>query len=95
MSGMQWHRLSNGNAACGAEPQKVRATWKTPIPFLSEDGTDSNVNVSIDTSVFARWSSVSEYRPKNLAAWAKCKKIDIASLKDSVLADDPNTAAPD
>jgi uncharacterized protein (DUF2235 family) len=64
-------------------------------PVGREDGTHSNVNVSIDNSVFARWNNVPEYSPRNLAAWAKRKKIDIASLKDSVLADDPNTAAPD
>jgi hypothetical protein len=35
MSGMQWHRLSNGNAACGPSRKKFGATSKTPIPFLS------------------------------------------------------------
>ena len=36
----------------------------------SDSGTDSNVNETIDASVFARWNNNPNYRPQNLAEWA-------------------------
>jgi uncharacterized protein (DUF2235 family) len=64
-------------------------------PIRASDGTNSNVNETIDGSVFARWNHVAEYKPRNLADWAKRHRVDIARLKNSVLADDPKIAAPD
>ena len=60
-----------------------------------DDGTDSNVNETIDASVFARWNNNPNYRPQNLAEWARRYQVDISSLTSSVLANTPNVAAPD
>jgi uncharacterized protein (DUF2235 family) len=65
------------------------------LPIEREDGTHSNVNETIDASVFDRWCKVPEYRPPNLVDWANRHKVDIATLDKSVRADDPRTAAPD
>jgi hypothetical protein len=64
----------------------------TPI---RNDGTHTNVNETIDQSVFERWRAVPTYRPPNLADWAARKKVDPAKLSNSVRADDPAVAAPD
>jgi uncharacterized protein (DUF2235 family) len=64
-----------------------------PIP--TDGGTDSNVNETIDASVFARWNGNPDYRPPNLAEWAARHQVDIAQLNGSVLADAPDVAAPD
>jgi Uncharacterized alpha/beta hydrolase domain (DUF2235) len=60
-----------------------------------QGGTESNVNETIDVSVFARWNANGTYRPSNLADWAARYGVDIARLTNSVLADNPATAAPD
>jgi hypothetical protein len=60
-----------------------------------QGGTESNVNETIDASVFARWNANGDYRPANLVDWAQRHGVDIARLTNSVVADDPNTAAPD
>jgi uncharacterized protein (DUF2235 family) len=64
-------------------------------PTQTADGTDSNVNETIDASVFARWSANPGYRPRNLANWASSYGVDISRLAGSVLADQPNEPAPD
>lgn len=64
-------------------------------PLVREDGTHSNVNETIDRSVFERWRAVPSYRPPNLADWAGRKKVDPAKLTNSVCADDPSISAPD
>ncbi len=64
-------------------------------PTPAEDGTDSNVNETIDASVFARWNSDQNYRPPNLADWAERYRVDISRLAGSVLANAPGVAAPD
>jgi uncharacterized protein (DUF2235 family) len=64
-------------------------------PTQVENGTESNVNETIDASVFARWNHDMTYRPPNLADWAARHNVDIASLTSSVLADRPGEAAPD
>jgi hypothetical protein len=45
--------------------------------------------------VFTRWNADGNYRPANLVDWAQRYGVDIARLTNSVIADDPNTAAPD
>ncbi|MBX9825349.1 MAG: DUF2235 domain-containing protein [Xanthobacteraceae bacterium] len=64
-------------------------------PEAREGGTHTNVNETIDGSVFERWRSRSDYRPPNLADWAKRKTVDPTKLKGSVRADNPSAAAPD
>jgi hypothetical protein len=64
-------------------------------PKKSNDGIHSNVNETIDASVFDRWRNVPEYRPSNLLNWAKRHNANIATLDKSVRADDPQIAAPD
>jgi hypothetical protein len=64
-------------------------------PDMREDGTHTNVNETIDQSVFERWRTVPAYRPLNLTEWATRKKVDPAKLTSSVRADDPAVVAPD
>jgi hypothetical protein len=64
-------------------------------PRETSDGTHTNVNETIDSSVFDRWRSLPLYRPRNLANWAERYKVDIAKLDKSVRADAPQIAAPD
>ncbi len=64
-------------------------------PTPAEDGTNSNVNETIDASVFARWNNDASYRPPNLANWAARYNVQIASLTNSVLANAPGSPAPD
>ena len=64
-------------------------------PQQVQDGTNSNVNETIDASVFARWNADTNYRPPNLADWAARHHVDISDLTTSVLADTPATQAPD
>ncbi|KST61682.1 hypothetical protein AO398_00345 [Methylobacterium sp. GXS13] len=63
-------------------------------PEVREDGSHTNVNETIDVTVFDRWRADPGYRPENLAAWAERKKVDPAQIRTSVRADDPTAAAP-
>jgi uncharacterized protein (DUF2235 family) len=65
-----------------------------PDPEIREDGTHENVNETIDRSVFERWRAMSTYRPPNLVNWASRKKVDPATLTDSVSATAPQVIAP-
>jgi uncharacterized protein (DUF2235 family) len=64
-------------------------------PEVRDDGTHTNINETIDASVFERWRVDPTYRPANLAEWARRKKVDPAQLKTSVRADDPRVDVPD
>jgi hypothetical protein len=64
-------------------------------PRETEDGTHSNVNETIDASVFDRYGADSNYRPPNMVDWAKRHQINPATLNSSVKADEPKTAVPD
>ncbi len=64
-------------------------------PDVQENGTHTNVNETIDKSVFDRWRADMAYRPKNLAEWAERKKVDPAKFVNSVLADDPKVTVAD
>ena len=64
-------------------------------PRETDNGTHSNVNETIDGSVFDRWRRVTEYRPPNLIDWAARNEVDIAKLNNSVLAHTPSVAVPD
>jgi uncharacterized protein (DUF2235 family) len=77
---------------------KVHRPYFRPIgadPEVRDDGTHTNVNETIDKSVFDRWRTVPTYRPRNLMEWATRKKVDPAKLTNSVRADDPSVSAPD
>jgi uncharacterized protein (DUF2235 family) len=66
-----------------------------PEPDVRENGTHTNVNETIDVSVFQRWRADPEYRPRNLVEWAQRRKVDPAQLQTSVRADDPRVSVPD
>jgi hypothetical protein len=66
-----------------------------PEPDVRENGTHTNVNETIDASVFERWRADPTYRPRNLVEWAQRKKIEPAQLQTSVRANDPSVAVPD
>ena len=63
-------------------------------PEQRPDGSHTNVNETVDTSVFDRWRADPEYRPKNLIEWAERKKVDPAQVRSSVRADNPAVAVP-
>lgn len=64
-------------------------------PRVGADGTHSNVNETIDATVFDRWRQVPNYRPPNLAEWASRYNVKIENLDKAVRADNPTVAAPD
>jgi hypothetical protein len=65
-------------------------------PHVRENGdTDTNVNETIDASVFERWRADPTYRPINLAEWAQRKKVDPSQLQTSVRANDPRVSVPE
>jgi hypothetical protein len=66
-----------------------------PEPDVRENGTHTNVNETIDVSVFQRWRADAKYRPRNLVEWAQRRKVDPAQLQTSVRADDPRISVPD
>jgi uncharacterized protein (DUF2235 family) len=65
--------------------QLNRRYWR-PIgrhPIRTDDGKDSwsvSVNETIDRSVFARWRADRQYRPKNLADWARRDGVDPSAV---------------
>lgn len=78
-----------------ASPPYFRPIGAPPTPVEGGAGDNHTVNETIDASVFARWNGNAGYRPPNLAAWAVRHGVDVARLNSSVLADDPNSPAPD
>jgi hypothetical protein len=62
------------------------------VPPASEGPGVSNINETIDSSVFARRQTDKTYRPPALASWAKTKNVDLDRIKGSVRADDPAVA---
>jgi hypothetical protein len=49
-------------------------------PDVRDDGSRINVNETIDSTVFKRWHDDPNYRPPNLAEWARRKGVDPAQL---------------
>jgi hypothetical protein len=65
-------------------------------PEVKTDGTHTNVNESIDVSVFDRWRRKPEYqKTPNLKAWAEKHAVDPAMLTSSVSAADPSITVTD
>lgn len=62
------------------------------VPPASEGPGVSNINETIDSSVFVRWQTDKTYRPPGLASWAKMKNVDLDKITGSVRADDPAVA---
>jgi uncharacterized protein (DUF2235 family) len=72
-----------------------RPIGQEPQPRDDGDGTDINVNETIDVSVFDRYRADATYRPPGLLNWAKQYKADPAALTISVNANEPALAVPD
>ena len=64
-------------------------------PQKTPSSTLNNINETIDKSVFFRWNTNKNYRPKNLEQWAATHKINLETIKTSVRTDDPFTPLPD
>lgn len=64
-------------------------------PDIQDNGTHTNVNETIDASVFQRWRADPKYRPQNFVEWAARKKVDPMQIQTSVRADDPRMTVPD
>jgi hypothetical protein len=90
-------RDSYGEFMYGTYRMVSRPFYRTigAAPDVHDDGTHTNVNETIDASVFQRWRADPTYRPQNLVEWASRKHVDPALITGSVRADDPKTSAPD
>ena len=64
-------------------------------PREGDDGTHTNVNETIDASVFDRYRADTVYRPPNMVEWAKRYQVAPAELRSSVRANEPKTDVPD
>ena len=77
---------------------KLGRSYYRPIgiaPIEIPTSVTNTINETIDWSVFNRWQKDKTYRPKNLDAWAKKQKVDITTLRQSVMANDPSITVPD
>jgi uncharacterized protein (DUF2235 family) len=57
-------------------------------PLTTDHAVTTTINETIDASVFERWRGSPAYRPANLVAWARERRVEIDSLRGSVRADD-------
>jgi hypothetical protein len=62
------------------------------VPPPSEGPGVTNINETIDGSVFARWRTDPSYRPPGLEGWATRNGVDPAKIATAVRADAPSTA---
>jgi uncharacterized protein (DUF2235 family) len=60
-------------------------------PVVVNGTTTATINETLDETVFDRWRYTKDYRPANLAAWAKSHNVDIAELHGPVRANDPRS----
>jgi uncharacterized protein (DUF2235 family) len=65
------------------------------VPPASEGAGVTNINETIDSSVFDRWRADRTYRPPGLQAWANMKNVDPGKITSTVRADDPAIAIGD
>ena len=65
------------------------------LPPRNEGPGITNINETINSSVFHRWRGNPKYRPPGLQKWAKDKRIDPATIKSSVRSDNPSVAVSD
>lgn len=68
---------------------------KIDTPPKDEGPGVSNINETIDASVFERWRSDDSYRPRSLQRWAEKHGIDPGGITTSVRADNPAISVPD
>jgi type VI secretion system (T6SS) phospholipase Tle1-like effector len=68
-----------------------------PVGLPPDKGTEAvtaGINETVDGSVFDRWRAAADYRPANLAEWAKAKAVDPAKISGAVLATEPTISVP-
>ena len=65
------------------------------MPPKDEGQGVTNINETIDVSVFERWRTDPNYRPPGLNAWAKLKNLNPSKVTSSVRADDPTVVVAD
>lgn len=58
-------------------------------PAVKQNGLHTNVNETIDASVFDRWRDDKTYRPPNLVHWSASKGVDPATILGSAMARNP------
>lgn len=58
-------------------------------PLVTQNSSHTNVNETIDASVFSRWRDDGSYRPPNLTSWAKKCGVNPGELQSSVSARNP------
>lgn len=68
---------------------------KIDTPPKDEGPGVSNINETIDASVFERWRQNASYRPQSLRRWAKKHSIDPTRITTSVRTDNPSVSVPD
>ena len=56
-------------------------------PLDTGDAIRTTINETIDATVFDRWRTDTDYRPRNLGEWAKRKNLDPAAITSTVHAD--------
>ncbi|WP_133123927.1 hypothetical protein [Phyllobacterium zundukense] len=56
-------------------------------PVKGDDFTESNINETIDGSVFDRWRADPNYRPPSLIRWANSRAVDLTTILGAVRAD--------
>ena len=65
------------------------------VPPKDEGEGVTNINETIDSSVFVRWRADKKNRPRGLRNWAKLKNVDPGEITSSVRADNPAVAVGD
>jgi hypothetical protein len=77
---------------------KVSRRYYRPLgeaPREDDDGTHTNVNETIDASVFDRYRADINYRPPNMLEWANRYQVASAELRSSVRANEQKSNVPD
>ena len=59
------------------------------VPPKDEGDGVTNINETIDASVFDRWRADNSYRPPKLQSWATSNQVDPGKITGSVRTDDP------
>jgi uncharacterized protein (DUF2235 family) len=65
------------------------------VPPRDEGDGVTNINETIDASVFERWRADHSYRPPKLQFWATSKQADPGKIMGSVRTDDPGVLVAD
>jgi uncharacterized protein (DUF2235 family) len=73
----------------------IRYHRRIGLPPTNEGEGVTNINETIDSSVFDRWRADMAYRPRRLRSWARMKSVDPNKILSSVRADKPTVAIAD